>query len=96
MEIIDYKPKVHLFICTRSREDKANCASKGAEQLVKDLKQWIKSEKLYFDIKVSKSSCLGYCETGISACVYPKNQWMHKISTENIEEIKKMLIQLAN
>ena len=97
METLDFQPKAHLFVCTRDRQGKKPCCdSKGSEDLVKKLKEWIKEEKLYFDIKVSKSSCLGYCESGISACFYPQNKWVHKIEANDFDQIKEMLINCTN
>ena len=63
--------------------------------MVNELKQWIKSESLHWDIKVSRSSCLGYCESGISACAYPQNQWFHRLTPEDLPELKKMLVKYA-
>ena len=95
MEKIDFHPKAHLFICCRHRDEKGCCSAKGGEELVKDLKNWVKNEKLFFDIKVSKSSCLGYCETGVTACLYPQNQWFHKLKAQDLPELKEMLKSYA-
>ena len=95
MESIEKNHKTHLFICCRSRENKACCSSKGSEQWVSDLKAWAKSEGLKSKIKVSKSSCLGHCETGITAVIYPQNQWFHHLSEKDLPEIKELLSKYA-
>ena len=95
MEKLDFKPKTHLFICCRERVDKACCSGKGAEEMVSELKKWIKSESLHWDIKVSRSSCLGYCESGVSACIYPQNQWFHQLEASDLPKIKEMLLKYA-
>ncbi len=93
MDKLDYKPKAHLLICNRSREGKKCCAAKGSEELRDNLKKWIKSENLHKDLKVSFTSCLGYCSSGIAACLYPKNQWFHNISLEDEKDLKKKLLK---
>lgn len=95
MEKIDNQVKAHLFICCRHREEKGCCSVKGAEEMVKELKAWIKNENLKAHIKVSKSSCLGYCETGITGCIYPQNQWLHHLTPSDIPQLQKMLAEAA-
>lgn len=96
MEPLSYSPKTHLFICCRARDNgKACCSSKGAEEMMNQLKSWVKKEQLFNEIKVSSTSCLGYCETGVSACVYPQNQWIHQLSQKDLPKIKEMLLNYA-
>ena len=96
MESLPQKAKAHFFLCCRERQDgKSCCYKKGAEDMVKELKLWTKEMGLNQHIKVSKSSCLGFCESGITGVVYPHNQWFHKISPENLDEIKEFLIKSA-
>ena len=94
MQRTDTKTQAHFFICCRQKDEgKACCAEKGAQQLLQDLKTWVKEEKLKPHIRVSSSSCLGHCEKGITAVLYPQNQWFTDISLQDIEEIKKQLKQ---
>jgi (2Fe-2S) ferredoxin len=96
MEATTTKLNAHLFICCREREgNKACCSKKGAESLFEELKSWVKSEGLKAKIKVSKSSCLGHCEEGITACLYPQNQWFTHIKKDNLEDLQKMLTKYA-
>ena len=60
-----------------------------------DLKAWVKSEGLKNQIKVSKSSCLGHCETGVTAVIYPQNQWFHRLKEKDLQEIKQLLLNYA-
>ena len=95
MKDLSKNVSAHLFVCCRSRDEKACCASKGSEELVSQLKSWIKENQLKDSIKVSKSSCLGHCESGITACLYPQNQWFENINENDLPEIKKMLLDCA-
>ena len=84
------KLKKHLFICTYKRETGEDCASKGSNELVDQLKKWVKSEKIP-ETKVTRSGCLGLCEEGIASVCYPKGEWRTNISLSDVESIKKSL-----
>ncbi len=93
MEKLKYHPQSHLFICNRKKDGKNCCANRGSEKLRDSIKKWIKKEKLHKDLKVSFTSCLGYCDTGIAACLYPQNQWFDKIDLSDEEDLKKKLLK---
>jgi (2Fe-2S) ferredoxin len=96
MDTVDKNIKAHLFICCRNRQNKACCAEKNAEELVKNLKLWTKSNKINDSIKVSQSSCLGLCEDGITACLYPQNQWFTRLELKDEEKLKEILTCASN
>jgi (2Fe-2S) ferredoxin len=96
VEDLTQKVTTHLFVCCRQRDRKSCCASKGAAEWVDQLKSWVKTEGLKGQVKVSKSSCLGHCESGVTAVLYPQNQWLHKISEDDLTQIKKMIKKYAN
>ena len=67
--------KTHLFVCTNSHDKEGKCGSKGSENLRKFLKESCKQE-FGKDVRVNSSGCLGYCEHGIAAVVYPQGEWL--------------------
>ena len=83
--------KAHLFICCKNKQSKACCSEKNAQELFKKLKEWTKTSGTQQQIKVSQSSCLGHCEQGITACIYPQNQWFTGLSLDSEGELKKLL-----
>lgn len=95
MQSVDKTLKAHLFICTKNKANKSCCYDKGAESLFLELKEWVAKEQLKRKIKVSASTCLGFCETGITAVIYPQNQWFHHISQQDVPKIKQMLKSYA-
>jgi (2Fe-2S) ferredoxin len=84
--------KKHLFVCTFQREGSASCYPKGANQIVDELKKWVKDENLASEVKVSRSGCLGLCEKGIAAVCYPEGKWLSEIKVNDIERLKKGLL----
>ena len=91
LQEVNKNVKRHLFICCRQKTDKACCHDKQAPTLVKNLKIWLKEEGLYESIKVSQSSCLGHCQEGITACLYPENRWFTQLSLDQEDTIKRIL-----
>lgn len=67
--------KAHLFVCTNAPDREGKCGSKGAEEIRKNLKEQCRAE-FGKSVRVSSSGCMGYCERGIVAVVYPQNEWL--------------------
>ena len=81
----------HLFICTNKKERGASCAPRGAVELRDQLKKLCQnSEKGWHGrVRVNASGCLGRCEEGITAVLYPQGKWM--TSLKNDEESARKL-----
>ena len=80
--------KSHLFICTNSPDKSGKCGSKNSEALKKELKEKCK-EAFGKDVRVSSSGCLGYCERGIAAVVYPDAKWLFDLEDSDGDQIFK-------
>lgn len=88
MEDAEYK--THLFICTNGPDRDGKCGSKNAEDLRNKIKKrcgaaWGK------DMRVNASGCLGHCERGIAAVLYPQNKWF--LDLKNRPEDEEILFQ---
>jgi (2Fe-2S) ferredoxin len=80
----------HIFFCNNIREDgKSSCSQLGAKQMYNYAKGKCRNESLIGEgkIGVSESRCLGRCESGPVAVVYPDNIWYQYIDEEDIDEI---------
>lgn len=74
--------KAHLFICTNGGDRPNKCAIKGAEALRLELKN--KCSSLYGkEVRINASGCLGFCEKGICAVVYPEGRWFYDVKPED-------------
>ena len=78
--------KSHLFVCTNSPDREGKCGSKGAEKLRMEMKEKCR-EAFGKDVRVSGSGCLGYCEQGIAAVIYPKTDWHLNLQNTDGEEL---------
>ena len=66
--------KTHVFICTNAPDREGKCGNKGSEELRRGLKDICK-EKYGKQVRINSSGCLGFCEKGIAAVIYPEGKW---------------------
>ena len=85
--------KTHGFICTNSPDKNGKCGSKDCEELRRNLKDRCKEKFGKDAVRVNSSGCLGYCEHGIAAVIYPEGKWLldqtKKDEDSIFEEIRK-------
>ena len=80
----------HIFFCNNLRKDgKACCSQLGAKKMYRYAKDKCRDEGVMGEGKmgISESRCLGRCEHGPVAVVYPDNVWYQYIDKEDIDEI---------
>lgn len=78
----------HVFVCTNKPDNPKKCGSRDAEDLRKDLKDQC-GKAFGKAVRINASGCLGYCEHGIAAVIYPDNEWhldLHKKDTDFLFE----------
>ncbi len=79
--------KHHIFFCTNQRgEGEPSCNKHGASDLCAYAKNKAKLAGLK-DVRVNKAGCLGRCDQGPVAVVYPEGTWYTFIDREDIDEI---------
>lgn len=84
--------KRYLFVCTNRREDgnpKGSCAQKGADVLLKRLKEELVTLGVHKEVRACSSSCLDLCESGISIVEEPHHVAYGKVSLEDIPELAR-------
>lgn len=74
--------RLHILACNDS-----DCSSLGSEQLYQRLKELVKDKGLKVEVKVSKSTCLGDCESGPNVLVYPEAILYNKVTLDDLEKI---------
>ncbi len=90
----------HLFICTFSRESGQSCGPSGGQKLREAVKNLCKSKdissagKLNGSVRINASGCLGKCEKGVAAVLYPEGKWLLGLS--DTEQSREKLLSLIN
>ena len=83
-------PKRHLLVCTNSRpaeSGKPSCTPRGAEALLGEMKQAIKTAGLKDSVWVTKSGCLKHCSRGVTVMVWPEGILLGGVTTADVAEI---------
>lgn len=80
--------KRHIFICNAKKPDGIpDCSEKSGQAILDAFKSEIYKLNKEDEVMVSGSSCLGICDHGPTAVVYPEGFWYTKITLEDIPEI---------
>lgn len=79
--------KAHLFVCTHSRETGESCGPKGGGTLRDSIKRNCKGA----GVRINASGCLGHCERGITAVLYPQGKWFFGLRPDavSLERLQK-------
>ena len=65
--------KVHVFICTRQRDDETKSCAEGEAPAVKErLKNLAEERGWKPQVRVSEAGCLGVCAAGPNVMIYPQ------------------------
>lgn len=83
----------HLFICTNTKANGECCAAKGAAELRDQLKRISKDPANGWGtrVRVNNSGCLGHCEKGIVAVLYPEGRWWTGLSASDAPKLAAAL-----
>jgi (2Fe-2S) ferredoxin len=84
----------YVWICTNRRADDAprgSCAAKGAEALVEELKRASKAAGQGMRVRVMSSSCVDYCEHGVTAAVMPDGVLLGQLTPADVPALVRGL-----
>ena len=85
-----HKPKRHIFVCRRHRDPaggKPSCEAGHAAAVYEAFRREIESRMLWDSLQLTGSQCLGQCEQGPIAVVYPEGVWYGHLTDEDAPKI---------
>lgn len=90
------KLDAHLFICTNQKDGVECCAQKGAASLHAAVKEVCSNRPEWKGrVRINRAGCLGHCEKGIAAVLYPEGKWFHGLTEKDaarlVEAVEKAL-----
>ena len=86
--------KKHIFVCTNIKNQGKCCGSNPiASELVKTLKSIVSDKGLKGKngVRVTASGCMGRCEEGPVAVIYPEGTWFAIKSEKEQERLKQSI-----
>lgn len=76
----------HVFVCTgKDRED--GCAGRGGEEIATTFAQEIDRAGLKKAVAVTRCDCLGICQRGPSAVIFPEGHWYTGLRLGEVKHI---------
>lgn len=84
------KPKKHLFVCVHERpagDPRGSCKERGSRQVLDALKGELFNQGILGEVKATGTTCLGHCEHGVTAVVYPEGVWYRQLQVEDVDDI---------
>lgn len=92
------KLKAHLFVCTSCTYKKHNGSESDPDEaykMRKNLKHRAREQFSKNEVRVSASQCLGACEHGIAAVLYPSGEWTLNLRPEDEDKLFHKLTEEA-
>jgi len=78
-----------VLVCLNDRPDgRACCMQRDAEGVYDALK--LGFAEAAFDIRVSRTGCLGQCTTGVTVVIMPDNVWLGDVRVEDVPELVRL------
>lgn len=81
--------QIHIFMCVNHRDNARSCAGSNSVALHEYMKK--KAREAGLDplrtLRVNKSGCMGRCEHGPTAVIYPQGIWYHYETQGDLDEI---------
>ena len=84
------KPDKHLFVCVHDRAEhdpRGSCSMRGSRAVLSALRGLIFEKDLSGQVKATGTTCLGYCERGVTVVSYPDKVWYGEVSPEDVHDI---------
>ena len=93
MEQLKLNYQKHVLVCINDRESGYSCSKVKGNEVFSEIKSWVVNSGLSSRIWVTRTKCLGFCnDIGTTIVVYPEQKWFTKVTLDDIDLIKKILI----
>ncbi len=84
------RPEKHILVCSQSRppdHPKGSCHGRGSKAVIEKFTAEFEARDLWGRFKLNTTSCLGVCEHGPAALVYPEGTMYGKLTAEDVPKI---------
>ena len=80
----------YIFLCNNQRppgHPLGCCRERGAISLWERFAELIEAKGLTEEVRIVGTTCLGPCEAGAVAAVYPEDVWYGRLTVDDVEQI---------
>ncbi|MFO1418316.1 MAG: (2Fe-2S) ferredoxin domain-containing protein [Methylotetracoccus sp.] len=84
------KPKKHVFVCVQRRPDdhpRGSCSKHACDDVMNAFLGELQKRKLFDQIAVTNTGCLGPCGFGSSVLVYPEGIMYGRVTVGDVPAI---------
>ncbi|ABK42576.1 ferredoxin, 2Fe-2S [Magnetococcus marinus MC-1] len=84
------KPKHHVFVCMNRRPEghpRGSCQASGSQGTFEAFNTELEKRGMYEQVFVTGTFCMGPCDRGPVAVVYPEGVWYGNVKPEDVSEI---------
>lgn len=82
--------KKHVFVCVQNRpagNQRGSCQSKGSPRIYQAFVNEFDKRKLWSELRLTSSGCLGPCDEGASVVVYPEGVLYGHVGEADVSSI---------
>lgn len=91
MRVINKKYRKLVLVCTNVKDNgRECCGAKGSADLHLKIKEAMSAADPL--IRVSRTGCLGNCETGVTVVIMPDNLWFGGANMNDVDEIVRLAV----
>ena len=86
------RPEKHILVCTHQRpadHEKGCCLDRGGKEISRAFADEFEARGLWGRFKLNTTSCLGACEQGPRALIYPEGVMYGKLTPQDVPRIIK-------
>lgn len=93
------KLEAHVFVCCNMRDgDRRSCGKSGGAELRDRLKALCAEPGREWAgrVRINQAGCLGRCEEGLVAVIYPQGEWFTSLKPEDSDRIMASLSEFLD
>ncbi|MBI3033479.1 (2Fe-2S) ferredoxin domain-containing protein [Candidatus Woesearchaeota archaeon] len=82
--------KVHVLVCVNKRENSPTpcCADVHGQEIYDQIKKFVKDQGLTGIVWVTRTRCLGFCNTqGTTVVFYPERVWLTEVKLNEVPKL---------
>lgn len=83
----------HLFVCTNTKALGKSCGASNSAVLRDQVKKICQdpARGWHGRVRINASGCLGRCEKGITAVLYPHGKWLENLQSDSTTPVLEIL-----
>ncbi|MGR3177620.1 MAG: (2Fe-2S) ferredoxin domain-containing protein [Candidatus Anammoxibacter sp.] len=83
-----------IFVCCNQRENNEECCNNSGGSEIRDkLKSVVKEYNLNKRVRISKSECMGKCDSGVNIMIFPDDIWLENVTNKDVSEIVRQYVE---